>query len=268
MSFGAQSMNLKFDFGLASRGNNIFVKYYSLADKFELSKRCETDCFFGVFDGYFSPNIANFLAESLPGIIISQIGWDKNLDNITNKIQESLKIADQYAQEFKYECSAALFGVMLDNILYIAHVGDARIIIAADKIWQSREHIFQEPTERERFINVDGHKNIEKELLCCYNSVVSRTIGGYPKRPALISIPQVSKIENLEDIKYILIASEAFWSIISSQQAVKLVESFLYSTLTPDEVANRLINAAVGWGCDRAMGLIIAKPDKRFCTIL
>lgn len=109
------------------------TKHTANEDRFAIINSDNYD-FFGVFDGHGhrtdkkpASDIAEYLALNLPEMIRQQIFNPDNTKNTHDIIIAALKNIDDEAIDFpRVQGSTAVFGVLIDNDLWIANLGDSR----------------------------------------------------------------------------------------------------------------------------------------------
>lgn len=146
-----------------------------------------------------------------------------------------------------------------DKTLYIANVGDSRVVLARinDKdriaIELSREHKPNDPLEKKRILERGG--KIEKIIIKKKPSgpfrvwaneegpgiAMSRSLGDFlGKKIGIIHTPEIQHLDLTPDDKFIIIASDGIWDVMSSTEVV----AFLIKCQNKDLAAQLLVKEA------------------------
>jgi len=127
-----------------------------------------------------------------------------------------------------------------------ANVGDSRAILCrgSDAINLTHDHKPDAPSERARVEKLGGmvkwHGYLGPDRLPVQgmgayringNLAVSRALGDKLERPFVSSQPDIAETERHEDDKFILVASDGLWDVISSQEACDFVKQIMAGSM-------------------------------------
>jgi len=147
----------------------------------------------------------------------------------------------------------------LDNHrVIVANSGDQRTVLArGDKVIQiTRDHKPQDPAEKMRIYNAGGHVTEQKRV----NGIlaVARSLGDAELHPAVTHLPDVFEVELKSDDRFIIVACDGLWDVISNEKAVSIVD--LYRC--PVQAAVALRDYAHGLGSTDNISVIVYRLDE------
>lgn len=204
----------------------------------------DKDCIIlGVFDGHglFGHDISNFVHSTLTSLLLNHP--DLHTDTITAIKSSFLDCQTQLTNSANIDCSAsgstATLLCIVNQKLYIAHVGDSRAVLAQQ--FESNivaknlteDHRPDLPKESERIRNSGGEiRKLAEDAP--YRIFVpgenypglnmSRAFGDtYSQQLGVICEPEILEVEVKQNDLFILMCSDGVWEFISSQDAVNLV---------------------------------------------
>jgi len=220
--------------------------------------------FFTVCDGHGGIEAANFVSENLFGHILNRDIFDIDPERALlegfQSIESEWKTFANSSDIDGTVGTTATTAVVVDNILYVANVGDSEALISTlnEETMLTTAHIPSNPDEKIR---------IEREggiILCdkkgnyrlahpvwnpqYVNLGVTRAIGDLyfkdtsfvkNKISGLIAEPSITKWELTDDDRFLLIASDGFWNSISAQEAVEIVTNSFH--LESTEICRNLV---------------------------
>jgi serine/threonine protein phosphatase PrpC len=194
----------------------------------------------------------------------------KLLENNYSIIKNSFLLAEEsliYGKfEMKFSGSTSICIFILDNKIICANVGDSRaILITRNKSRISKNNILSlsndhKPDIKEealRIIKNNGRidkiteyglrtgpsrvwcKNVNYPGLAITRSIgdlVATTIG-------VISDPEIIEFELNEDSKYIILASDGIWEVLTNEEVRDIVD-FFYNEMDCESAVNKLIDEA------------------------
>jgi serine/threonine protein phosphatase PrpC len=199
---------------------------------------------FGVFDGHGGGIVSKYLKYSFIDcfmnkknnidFIFSKCFKYEKFANIFNSIEGNLE--KEHPRAINYCGSTACIIIeYLDKTnnnkyIYVCNVGDSRAI-KCDKhntaIQLSHDHKPNRPDENQRIKNLGG-KIIYDGCDWRINGMsLSRAFGDKDCRPFINNIPEVNKyIVNKHD-KFIILACDGIWDVLSNQEAVDYILNLL-----------------------------------------
>lgn len=220
---------------------------------------------FGVMDGHGENghHVASFVEEKLPY-------WLEQQGNLKANPEAAIPVAvkrlvDELAGSginCAFSGTTCVFGIKIDNILYVANIGDSRCVMAQkvnDKVTAlalSRDQKPEDPEEKARIIQCGGRveplpgppgedcgpprvwlAEVDVPGLAMSRSIgdeVSQTVG-------VISVPEVKRHEITAKDHFIIWASDGVWEFLSNEQVIHVVNSQIHDL---DAAASSLIQAA------------------------
>ncbi|OEH73566.1 PP2C family protein [Cyclospora cayetanensis] len=208
---------------------------------------------YGVFDGHGPGGhfVSNFIQWHLPNIIhdyiIANMGVPDALKKSFLRVNQMLKVASK-RQDFDLVSSGSTASVVLhrkqENKLFVAHVGDSKIILAtrnnagrlvAERI--TKEHRPNDPLEKHR-IELSGGEVRRPVGHVPYRVFVkgsnfpglamSRSLGDtLGHAVGIISVPDIMERAIVEGVdEYLIICSDGVWEFITDQEAVDIVSRY------------------------------------------
>ncbi|XP_014113836.1 PREDICTED: integrin-linked kinase-associated serine/threonine phosphatase 2C isoform X3 [Pseudopodoces humilis] len=229
-----------------------------------------------VFDGHGGVRASKFAAQNLHQNLIKKFpkgevaSVEKTvkrclLDTFKHTDEEFLKQASSQKPAWK-DGSTATCVLAVDNILYIANLGDSRAILCRyneesqkhTALSLSKEHNPTQYEERMRIQKAGGNVRDGRVLGVLE---VSRSIGdGQYKRCGVISVPDIKRCQLTHNDRFILIACDGLFKVFSPEEAVNFIvscledkniqmrEGKLEADARYEAACNRLANKAVQRG--------------------
>ncbi|KFO55970.1 Integrin-linked kinase-associated serine/threonine phosphatase 2C, partial [Corvus brachyrhynchos] len=232
--------------------------------------------YFAVFDGHGGVRASKFAAQNLHQNLIKKFpkgevaSVEKTvkrclLDTFKHTDEEFLKQASSQKPAWK-DGSTATCVLAVDNILYIANLGDSRAILCRyneesqkhTALSLSKEHNPTQYEERMRIQKAGGNVRDGRVLGVLE---VSRSIGdGQYKRCGVISVPDIKRCQLTHNDRFILIACDGLFKVFTPEEAVNFIvscledkniqmrEGKLEADARYEAACNRLANKAVQRG--------------------
>ncbi|NXG24131.1 ILKAP phosphatase, partial [Grallaria varia] len=232
--------------------------------------------YFAVFDGHGGVRASKFAAQNLHQNLIKKfpkgevVSVEKTvkrclLDTFKQTDEEFLKQASSQKPAWK-DGSTATCVLAVDNILYIANLGDSRAILCRyneesqkhTALSLSKEHNPTQYEERMRIQKAGGNVRDGRVLGVLE---VSRSIGdGQYKRCGVISVPDIKRCQLAHNDRFILIACDGLFKVFTPEEAVNFIvscledkniqmrEGKLEADARYEAACNRLANKAVQRG--------------------
>jgi protein phosphatase 1G len=213
---------------------------------------------FGVFDGHNGAEVAEFVAQKLPEIILKnknyregkiKLGLQESFMTLDESllsresVAELLKLRQKYKKERITSSNApaitsgctAVLALIKDNVLYVANLGDSRCILSRsnEALALSSDHKPENQSEKER-IERAGGQVVSNRVIKDNNSIkVSRSFGDHlykrdpslpPKEQMIIAWPDIV-VEQLKPNKdeFIVLMSDGVWNCISNEELISFV---------------------------------------------
>jgi len=237
--------------------------------------------FFAVYDGHGGASCAEYARMNLHRNIVNHSKFESDVELA---ISEGFEKTDK---DFEIEggdpgCgTTACVCLIYDNVLYIANIGDSMAIVCrrGKPVELTTPHTLKVKSERER-VEKAGGRILEERIAHpvwnprLINIGVSRALGDLyfksekfteGKPSGLIAVPEVRKCYLTDADKFILLATDGFWDVITQQEAVDFVlqnqelpATEICKNLT-DMVANKASNSC--WDDNATVLLVKLKGD-------
>lgn len=212
--------------------------------------------FFGVFDGHGGARVANFASEHLHKQITSQSAYEEG--DIQTAIERGFLSLDRIMQQDVriYESMAGSTAVVVlikDKTLYCGNAGDSRAMafIADQAVPLSTDHKPTNPEERARINNAGFQVEFNRVN---GNLAVSRGFGDFMFKSnlrlpavdqAVTSFPDITIDRITRDWKFILLACDGIWDVMTTQEVGIFVMSRIHSGLRPEDIVEDLLDACL-----------------------
>lgn len=215
-------------------------------------KRNGKNHLFGVMDGHgeFGHFVSQFVQENLPVCLENCGDMETNPENAILVATKTVcaKLAETNIQ-LAFSGTTLVYGLLLNQMLYVANVGDSRAIICREVptdantcqvVELSYDQKPENPGEKERILAAGGrvqplpgppdedcgpHRvwlaDVDVPGLAMSRSVgdeVSQTVG-------VISVPEIIKHEVIAEDRILIMASDGIWEFISNEEAADIVWS-------------------------------------------
>lgn len=178
-----------------------------------------------ILDGHGGDFVAQYALQNIPIVLKKQLletgNIPESLLETFIQIDEQLEIADSYMTG-----STCLVVLKHVHHIWVANCGDSRGMMNKGDIFQqlSMDHKPSHPAEKNRIEKVDGNvlyvdgvARVNGEL------AVSRSLGDKRLRPSVIPIPDIKKYDLAYDNKFIVLATDGLWDIMTCAQVNTLV---------------------------------------------
>lgn len=223
---------------------------------------------FGVMDGHgeFGHLVAEFVKVNLPIHLSRQKALLRSdpYKAITLAVERMCMALEEAQIEISFSGTTAVFGVLIDDVLYVANVGDSRCVLASigagaktEVRALSNDHKPSEPVERARILQANGrvcplpgHEGEDRgpDRVWLPDSDVpglamSRSIGDeVSRRVGVISIPEIIEHRITNKDLFAVWASDGVWEFLSNEEAVSAILPYINDN--PDESARNLVQLA------------------------
>ncbi|XP_036413945.1 integrin-linked kinase-associated serine/threonine phosphatase 2C [Colossoma macropomum] len=230
--------------------------------------------YFAVFDGHGGARASQFAAENLHQTLISKFpkGEVENLDKLVKKClldsfrqtdEDFLKKASSQKPAWK-DGSTATCLLAVDDVLYVANLGDSRAVLCRMEqtdsgeescvtLALSKEH---NPTIYEERMRIQRAGGTVRDGRVLGVLEVSRSIGdGQYKRCGVISTPDLRRCQLSPKDRFVILACDGLFKVFSAEEAVKFVHKILQDQSVEgkegsyEAACQRLASEAVRRGC-------------------
>ncbi|XP_038604953.1 integrin-linked kinase-associated serine/threonine phosphatase 2C isoform X2 [Tachyglossus aculeatus] len=231
--------------------------------------------YFAVFDGHGGIRASKFAAQNLHQNLIRKfpkgevISVEKTvkrclLDTFKHTDEEFLKQASSQKPAWK-DGSTATCVLAVDNILYIANLGDSRAILCRYNeenqkhaaLSLSKEHNPTQYEERMRIQKAGGNVRDGRVLGVLE---VSRSIGdGQYKRCGVTSVPDIKRCQLTHNDRFIMLACDGLFKVFTPEEAV----NFILSCLEDEKIQTREGKSATDARYEAACNRLASKAVQR-----
>ncbi len=214
-----------------------------------------------VFDGHRNDAAADFLAKNFPHIIYQQLTnqLNKNLSrsSILNALNKSFHDANHLLSEYLQKQSimsgsTGAVALIRHNELYIAYVGDSRIV-HSNGTALTKDHKFNNPTEKARIFAFNQDKPAILDAIAKNGFIylpslsldgdgvaMTRAFGDFNlEATGLIVEPDMSS-RTMKSGEFIIIASDGIWDVLSDKEAAEFVKDRILQRISLDRIAEEL----------------------------
>eukprot|EP01117_Protostelium_nocturnum_P005615 TRINITY_DN2024_c0_g1_i1.p1 TRINITY_DN2024_c0_g1~~TRINITY_DN2024_c0_g1_i1.p1 ORF type:complete len:885 (-),score=341.18 TRINITY_DN2024_c0_g1_i1:35-2689(-) len=209
--------------------------------------------YFGVFDGHGGVRCANYLSEVLHSNICNTDNFSKG--RFEEAIRDGFRktdedFLDQCRKHFLMDGSTCAIAMIVDSKLITAHAGDSRIVLCRDKtaVRLTEDHKPDRDDELARVEKAGGEVIFRGNCFRVAGDLaMSRSFGDLRLKEPLklvLSEPEITIEELTPNDKFIIIASDGLWDVLSDQKAVDIARRYD----NPDEAAKRLVDYALSLG--------------------
>lgn len=200
--------------------------------------------FFAVYDGHGGNQAAQFVSSKLHNNIVQHPLFSTNIEEAIREgfIQTEKQFEEETIREKIHGGvgTTACVGIIFKHTLYIANVGDSAAILCrkGKPIPLTNPHTVKNPKEKDRISSLGGvivkdqrlgHPLWNPHLI---NIGVTRAFGDFyfkqkewtdGKPSGLTAEPEIVQLPLTTDDYFLLLASDGFWDVIGTQQAISLI---------------------------------------------
>uniref|UniRef100_A0A6A7GA39 Protein phosphatase 2C-related protein n=1 Tax=Hirondellea gigas TaxID=1518452 RepID=A0A6A7GA39_9CRUS len=218
--------------------DDIGERTYMEDDHIALDSFCglETMGFYGLYDGHGGRQTVDFVVKSFHKNLEHHLRHhpDDPMDSVFEQCY--LRTDSQVSRmDILQSGTTAVTGLTrMENdrkILYVANCGDSRAVLCRNgtAVRLSRDHKPQDPEEQKRIIAAGGFIGRFDRV----NGIlaVSRAIGDHMLKPAVSAEPTVSRTELTSADRFLILACDGLWDVMSDQEACDFVLSDLKERL-------------------------------------
>ena len=233
----------------------------------------EEDSLFGVYDGHGGSKAATFCAEAV-GAFVSH-GLQKAIQN--GRIEQLLEAAFAYAErtflekarlERLSDGSCSVLALVKNSKLYIVNIGDCRAVLVSgngsggyktDPI--SVDHKANDSEEQKRIEDSGGKVYWSGVWRTPGGLAVARALGDLPLKaePYVIAKPDIFVRDITANDRFVLLASDGLWDVVSNEEAVEKLQKTLSSETSLKKAAAILAYEALKRGSKDNVSVIILK---------
>nr|XP_045004221.1 integrin-linked kinase-associated serine/threonine phosphatase 2C isoform X1 [Jaculus jaculus] len=240
--------------------------------------------YFAVFDGHGGIRASKFAAQNLHQNLIRKfpkgdvISVEKTvkrclLDTFKHTDEEFLKQASSQKPAWK-DGSTATCVLAVDNILYIANLGDSRAILCRYNeeshkhaaLSLSKEHNPTQYEERMRIQKAGGNVRDGRVLGVLE---VSRSIGdGQYKRCGVTSVPDIRRCQLTHNDRFVLLACDGLFKVFTPEEAVNFILSCLQDEKIQSREGKSAVDARYEAACNRLANKAVQRGSADNVTVM
>ncbi|XP_044526836.1 integrin-linked kinase-associated serine/threonine phosphatase 2C isoform X1 [Gracilinanus agilis] len=240
--------------------------------------------YFAVFDGHGGVRASKFAAQNLHQNLIRKfpkgevISVEKTvkrclLDTFKHTDEEFLKQASSQKPAWK-DGSTATCVLAVDNVLYIANLGDSRAILCRYNedshrhaaLSLSKEHNPTQYEERMRIQKAGGNVRDGRVLGVLE---VSRSIGdGQYKRCGVTSVPDIKRCQLTQNDRFIMLACDGLFKVFTPEEAVTFILSCLEDEKIQTREGKSTLDARYEAACNRLATKAVQRGSADNVTVM
>lgn len=219
-----------------------------------------------LFDGHGGDQVAKSCCEILPGILAAQL--NNNPFDFDVALKNSFPLLEKEIKKSKINnvgCTATVV-LICNKFLLCANVGDSTCVLITEKGFEklSIDDKVTNPSEIERIKKKGGV--IEDDRVGGIIAV-TRSIGDFDlKNKGLICEPHITKILIEHTHKFLVIASDGIWDVITPEEVFKISSE----VTDVDLLGEKLVQEALKKGSDDNISCIVVElnksPVKKVCA--
>ena len=225
--------------------------------------------YFAIYDGHGGKYVSQFLQENMPMCFMDKrttYPLHKNyVYSVYNAIQSTLK-KYKFSQDMG---STSLICIIFDynnsKYLNIINLGDCRCVLCRENIALplTKDHKPHWPEEKHRIEALGGKLTHDGFDWRINGLSVSRSFGDFDAVPHLTHIPDMFRYRLINDDKFIIIACDGLWDVLSNDEAVNFVLLNCY-----DKTLTKRINKNVNIARKLAEYAIMKKSTDNITVII
>jgi len=214
--------------------------------------------FFSLYDGHGGTDPVKYVKDRMPDLLSKLISKEEKIENALinafHKIDEELKFCDSE----NTGTTACVVLILVENgirVIYSANVGDSKVVLVSfDEVKQlSYDHKCSDLAEVERVKRSEGivfNGRVFGQL------VLTRALGDHGlKKYGVISTPYVNRVEVEDKNKFLIIASDGVWDVVSEEDVLNISKQIE----SAEEYVNKIVKTAVKKGSKDNISCIVIK---------
>lgn len=187
--------------------------------------------YYGVYDGHGGKFVSNFLSVNLPQFFISnKVSYPLNVPYVNNVYDKVQNILFTNYEQFSTECGSTCLIVCHfrengSEFLNIMNTGDSRCVMCRKNIGVSLtvDHKPDWPDEYNRITKLGGQIRKDGSTYRVNDLSVSRAFGDKESSKYVTHRPDIYKYKLNKTDRFMIIACDGLWDVLSSQDAVNFV---------------------------------------------
>ena len=225
--------------------------------------------YFAVFDGHTGDKVATYAATRLHLNLILDRFFSSNIEEaLRNAFAKTDK---EFLATERNDGSTAIVAVIEGNMLYIANLGDSRAVLEknGEVEFATEDHKPNHPKEKARIEAAGGFvKNgrVSGRLAVsrAFGDKTYKILGGKIKAPLVSNVPTISRKQLTPQNKFLILASDGLWDVMTNQEAVDLVHKKLKQHQNPQKASKALVTRALKEGSkDNITALVVSLVETK-----
>jgi serine/threonine protein phosphatase PrpC len=197
--------------------------------------------YYGIYDGHGGDFVSKFLSNNLPQFFIAkEVKYPLDVTYVNNVYNEVQKILFTKHKDNATECGSTCLVVCQfkddheQEFLNIMNTGDCRSVLCRNNLGipLTRDHKPDWPDEKNRILKLGGQirRDNNSTTYRINDLSVSRAFGDKSSSKYVTHVPDIYKYKLTKKDRFIIIACDGLWDVMSSQDAVNLVLKECYDS--------------------------------------
>ncbi|KAH3759798.1 protein phosphatase family protein [Pelomyxa schiedti] len=180
-----------------------------------------------IFDGHSGVTVPQLACRDLPGLLSTHLAAKHSLSHadVCDALWTAFDECQKEIASFKLgDGSAAVLALFVPTgELYVANLGDSRAVLCRNNtaIDLSDDHKPETPSELKRILQTGGFVTVNGRVFG--ELALSRALGDSAFKPTISGVPDISVIQLQPTDKYLILACDGVWDVLTSQEAVNIV---------------------------------------------
>jgi len=197
----------------------------------------------GVFDGHGGKLVSKYLKDNLPDYFTKKfkdnlLSKPEKFSKYVSKVFDTLqtKLIEEHPKAVNYCGSTACLVIHCINklekkgYLWVINIGDSRAVLNNKNglsIQLSKDHKPNSPDERMRIEKMGGKIAFDGADWRVKDLSLSRAFGDIDCTPYVTHLPQIYKHKLSSKDKFIILACDGLWDVVSNQDAIDFIQDLL-----------------------------------------
>jgi serine/threonine protein phosphatase PrpC len=188
--------------------------------------------YLGLYDGHGGKYVSKFLAKYLPDKFIAKnlsypLSDDYILKSYNDLNTQLCSVHEKQASQCGSTCLVLLNFKGRDkaNYIHILNTGDSRAILCKNNLGipLTKDHKPNWPEEKARIEKLNGKIYYDGDDYRIKDLSVSRAFGDISAHPYVTSVPDIFTYKLDEQDKFIVMACDGLWDVLTSQEVVNFI---------------------------------------------
>lgn len=195
--------------------------------------------YYGVYDGHGGKFVSNFLSEELPQFFISEkVSYPLDLNYVYAVYDKVQNVLFTKYEKNATECGSTCLVVchfkneIGHDFLNVMNTGDSRAVLCRNgiAIALTLDHKPEWPNETNRIMKLGGQIKKDGTTYRINDLSVSRAFGDKESSKFVTHRPDLYKYKLTKKDRFMIIACDGLWDVVSSQEAVNIVLKQCYDS--------------------------------------